>query len=230
MSLSRMERLKNLHNEVNKEIAIKKQSINQNSLVYAIFEKIKIFDQNDYFKNKIYEFDKRNETEKPYFDKDREKNPIPDKFIPSLKEMEDSLSRIKTYVADVDKIHSDLDDKITLGNVRYINLNISLIENEKKFVNSIKNLNQKQISEGVFQLDKDIQPKTVSSLLVNDDRNSIKMNDDIKKTLDGTEKKLLKAWKGIKDNLYFKNILWVMWALIIFAIISIGLMILSNFI
>jgi len=181
--ISRMERNKQIHDQVNKEIAYNIQIHNEKSIISATFEKLKQIDVN-YFKEKLDIFDKKHQIEKPYLDKDRSTSLISEDLKYEIRKDMHDLKQIKSKETPANNMpNSDIEEQIQLRNEKFISYFNSLKKNEEVFTINIDKLKQKQqLNKRVEQ---EISMVTVQKVRSQDTRSTMQMLSEVS---DKTEK------------------------------------------
>ncbi|WP_338970520.1 hypothetical protein [Spiroplasma endosymbiont of Labia minor] len=171
--ISRMERNKGKHNEINKMIAIEKQKMIHENHEAGFLKSLSEIDE-AYFMNCIKEFDAKHELEKPYLDIDRSKKLVPDDLrynlrvlINELEITRDSDFRVKNQF-EAQKMKENDDNALVLTSERFINYMNSLNLIEKNFENKIKKLREKTLNKAPIQ--NEISASTVMTIRNKDNR------------------------------------------------------------
>ncbi|ATX71362.1 hypothetical protein [Spiroplasma clarkii] len=224
MAIKRMQRLQSLHQEINRENAIKRQVFDQKSLISAVFERIKIFDKNDYFRSKIKAFDRLHETEKPYFDKDREKRLIPDRFVPNLKEAETEILKIEENVQIITKTKTEDTNNLRFETPRYETIAKNCTEATNSFNKQLQDLTSIKAKENSFWTNEETK-----EYLASDKDSFIVFNIEFDKNLVNYKDKLKKSWKGSKLHIKTKGFMVTTCFLLLTALICLVLLIVFNF-
>ncbi|AGR41956.1 hypothetical protein [Spiroplasma diminutum] len=214
MSLTRMERNKQIHEQVKKEIAYKKNIQDEKSIIHSTFEKLRVIDL-DFFKEKLNIFDAKHEFEKPYLDRDKSSSLFPEEIKYEMKLEISELKKIGiNHVISNSKPVIEEDDSLTLRSEKYINLYNSLLANEKGFERNINKLKEKQA--GLKNTPQDISMTTVQQVRSKDNRTTQQMIIEVNEKNEKGQNRLLKTWKTYEKKYRFK---WALPLLIIMTIL-----------
>ncbi|AHB36147.1 hypothetical protein SAPIS_v1c03010 [Spiroplasma apis B31] len=217
--ISRMERNKQIHDQVNKEIAYNIQIHNEKSIISATFEKLKQIDVN-YFKEKLDIFDKKHQIEKPYLDKDRSTSLISEDLKYEIRKDMHDLKQIKSKETPANNMpNSDIEEQIELRNEKFIRYFNSLKKNEEIFTINIDKLKQKQqLNKRVEQ---EISMATVQKVRSQDTRSTMQMLSEVSDKTEKAQALLMKDWKMYEKKYRFKGVLIFIIMAIIIMIVSI---------
>ena len=217
--ISRMERNKQIHDQVNKEIAYNIQIHNEKSIISATFEKLKQIDVN-YFKEKLDIFDKKHQIEKPYLDKDRSTSLISEDLKYEIRKDMHDLKQIKSKETPANNMpNSDIEEQIQLRNEKFISYFNSLKKNEEVFTINIDKLKQKQqLNKRVEQ---EISMVTVQKVRSQDTRSTMQMLSEVSDKTEKAQALLMKDWKMYEKKYRFKGVLIFIIMAIIIMIVSI---------
>lgn len=217
--ISRMERNKQIHDQVNKEIAYNIQIHNEKSIISATFEKLKQVDLN-YFKEKLDIFDKKHQIEKPYLDKDRSTSLISEDLKYEIRKDMHDLKQIKSKETPANNMpNSDIEEQIELRNEKFIRYFNSLKKNEEIFTINIDKLKQKQqLNKRVEQ---EISMATVQKVRSQDTRSTMQMLSEVSDKTEKAQALLMKDWKMYEKKYRFKGVLIFIIMAIIIMIVSI---------
>lgn len=224
MTLSRMERLKELHRRVRQENEAWKQTINQKTLINATFERIKIFDNGDYFKNKIKAFDKLHETEKPYFDRDHEKKLIPDNMVPNFKKLKDNIFKIKDIVPLVSEQNTTPTQEAEFISPKYAEIANNVKDMQTWFNSNLSSIKSSVASETAFWTNEEKKEH-----YQDDDEDFIKFNFELNEKLKEYQNKIKSSWKSSKLRVVNKGFILGAFVLVLTTILAIVLLIVYNF-
>ncbi|AKX34449.1 hypothetical protein SLITO_v1c08340 [Spiroplasma litorale] len=219
---SRMEKNKKLHEEVKKDIVYNRQLQNDKSIIYSAFERLKEIDFN-FFKDKLTEFDKKHQFEKPYLDKDSSSSFLPDELKYELKREIAELKKInENSLISENEYNSDLTNEvenISLKNEKYIrylnNLNLS----QQNFQKNIEKLKNKQ-SKG-FNAAQDISMTTVQQMRTQDKRPTHHMLVDVQEKVEKSQAKVLKSYVSKVKKRGMKWVIPILVVIILIMMVSI---------
>ncbi|WP_338971698.1 hypothetical protein [Spiroplasma endosymbiont of Panorpa germanica] len=220
--LTRMERNRTLHERVNRDIIIERESQMERSNIAAVFKTLDAIDKN-YFKAKVNEFDKKNTIEKPYLDKDKSKSLIKDelkydlrRFYNELLSNEDSLKSLSTKK---DAISEKMDDKnvVNLTSQKFIDYYQKISLNEQNFQNQVQELRRK--SDKKVDLNSDINFATVTKVRNADKRTTPAMLKEVGEKNERGYNLLMKETKMYKHR--FSWIVFILPVLILLMVLAI---------
>ncbi|AUB31376.1 hypothetical protein [Spiroplasma floricola] len=219
-----MERNKQIHDKVRKEISYKKNIQDEKSVIHSTFEKLKKIDM-DFFKEKLAIFDAKHEFEKPYLDRDKSSCLFPEEIKYEMKLEISELKKLgKAEVVNNSKVETE-EETFTLKSEKYINLYRSLQANEKNFQKNIDKLKEKQA--GLKIIPQDISMTTVQQVRSKDNRSTQQMILEVNDKNEKGQNKVIKTWKLYERKYRFK---WSLPILIILAILMILTIIIPIFI
>ncbi|WP_338985437.1 hypothetical protein [Spiroplasma endosymbiont of Diplazon laetatorius] len=224
MNLTRMERNKQIHEKVRKEIAYKKNIQDEKSIIHSTFEKLKKIDL-DFFKEKLALFDAKHEFEKPYLDRDKSSSLFPEEIKYEMKLEISELKKLGNAPV-VKKPEPEMEEEsLNLRSEKYINLYKSLQANEKNFQRNIDKLKEKQA--GLKNTPQDISMTTVQQVRSKDNRSTQQMILEVSEKNEKGQNRVLKSWKLYEKKYGFK---WALPILIILALVMVLAIIIPIFI
>ncbi|AXK51421.1 hypothetical protein [Spiroplasma alleghenense] len=222
--LTRMERNRQLHERVNRDIIIEKESQFERSNIAAVFKTLDAIDKN-YFKNKVNEFDKKNTIEKPYLDKDKSKSLIKDELKYDLRRFYNELLSSEELMRPLsnkkDDISSKMEDNksINLTSQKFIDYYQKIAVNEQNFQNQVQELRRK--SDKKTDVHSDINFATVTKVRNADNRTTPAMLKEVSDKNERGYNLLMKETKMYKHR--FGWIVYLLPVLILLMILAIVL-------
>ncbi|QBQ07502.1 hypothetical protein SGLAD_v1c03030 [Spiroplasma gladiatoris] len=222
--LSRMERNKKLHIQIRNEIVYKKQQQDEKSLIYSTFERLKLIDLN-FFKEKLDEFDKNHQMEKPFLDKDKSNSLISEEIRFEIKQEIANLKKIKQTVNKKPLVNINDYEEFQVKSPKYLSYCEGLKQNENIFMLNIDKFKEKQ--RNLKDPAHDISMSTVQQVRNADTRPTLQMIRSVEERLEIGQKRVNKAWVTYSKKRRFKKIIW---AFVVFFLLMIIVLIIPFFV
>ncbi|AHI53663.1 hypothetical protein SSABA_v1c02510 [Spiroplasma sabaudiense Ar-1343] len=220
--LSRMERNRELHQKVNRDIIIEKESQLERSNISAIFKTLDGIDKN-YFRAKVKEFDEKNTIEKPYLDKDKSKLLVKEELKYDLRRFINELSYgeqvAKKAKEKKNPILERIDDSnsVNLTSQKFIDYYHKIARNEQTFQDQVIDLRKR--TDGNQNFTSDINFATVTKVRNADNRTTSEMLKEVSDKNERSYNLIMKETKMFKYR--FKWMIYFLPILIILMLLAI---------